>query len=140
MPRIVVANRASFASANRRRRGKVRVHIRVGVEGKTASTRWMAHAAARRPEHDGHAPRRLHEKATKNSWQHVPQTDSRETMVDDATAYESAKLLVDEARDSEAVLRARPRLCEESLEVLSHHLVQHGSLREARDVAWCERS
>ena len=37
MPRIVVANRASFASANRRRRGKVRVHIRVGVEGKTAS-------------------------------------------------------------------------------------------------------
>ena len=37
MPRIVVDNRASFASANRRRRGKVRVHIRVGVEGKTAS-------------------------------------------------------------------------------------------------------
>ena len=61
-------------------------------------------------------------------------------MVDDATAYKSAKLLVDEARDSEAVLRARPRLCEESLEVLSHHLVQHGPLREARDVAWCERS
>ena len=61
-------------------------------------------------------------------------------MVDDATAYESSKLLVDEARDSEAVLRARPRLCEESLEVLSHHLVQHGSLREPRDVAWCERS
>ena len=49
-------------------------------------------------------------------------------MVDDATAYESAKLLVEQARDSEAVLRARPRLCEERLEVLSHHLVQHGSL------------
>ena len=45
MPRIVVANRASFASANRRRRGKVRVHIRVGVEGKTASSE-IAHDRA----------------------------------------------------------------------------------------------
>ena len=33
----------------RTRRGKVRVHIRVGVVGKTSSTRCAAHSAARRP-------------------------------------------------------------------------------------------
>ena len=61
-------------------------------------------------------------------------------MVDDATANEGTKLLVDEARDAETVLRAGPCLREERLEILSHHFVQHGLLREARDVPWCERS
>ena len=123
MPRIVVASRASLAREKRGRRGKVSVHIRVGVFLKTKSTRCAAHSAARRPEHDGHAPRRLQENATKSSWQHVPQAILAKPLVDDDTTQEGTKLFVDEARDTQAVLRAGACLREESLEVLAHHLV-----------------
>ncbi len=45
---------------------------RTGTGGMTQSTRCTAVCAMRRPLHDGHTPRPLHEKATRKSWPQVP--------------------------------------------------------------------
>lgn len=48
----------------------ISVHWRYRTVGSTLSTRCAAILAARRAQHDGHTPRRLHENATSNSSPH----------------------------------------------------------------------
>ncbi len=47
--------------------GKLSTHWRMGLIGKTSSTRWIAVSAIRLPPQLGQKPRRLHEKATRCS-------------------------------------------------------------------------
>jgi hypothetical protein len=74
-------------------------HCRTGTGGITWSTRWAAVCAMCRPLHEGHTPRRLHEKATTNVCVHCVQTARANPKQKQPAREVPVELLFDVARN-----------------------------------------
>jgi hypothetical protein len=109
-----------------KRLGTDNTHWRNGWRGNTCSTRCAAVFTMRRVMHEGQTPRTLQENAIRKSWLHSEHLARAKPWARIPQARIAPELPLHEARNRVCVQTSFAGPCQEGLQVLLDHAVEHG--------------